>query len=247
MPLPEPLARALGSGANLKVRGSERITFGGQTSYVVDALDQESGPPSRWPQLDMEQRLTVNLEGTIGDKIHVYVDHRSGGDSFGTGKTNQIRVRYEGDEDEIVQGIELGEVNLSLPGTEFVSYSGSQEGLFGAKVTAKVGKLDIVSIASKEEGKSSGASFTGTSEADSIAINDVSYKRGTFYAIDSDVLRYSNVSLQSVQVFVDDRNGANDIQTGASPGRAYLEPARRRRSPAAGPEPARHVRPARGT
>jgi hypothetical protein len=222
MPLPEPIARAIGSGANLKVRGSERITFGGQTSYVVDALQQESGPPSRWPQLDMEQQLTVNLEGTIGDKIHVYVDHRSGGETFGTGKANQIRVRYEGEEDEILQGIELGEVNLSLPGTEFVSYSGSQEGLFGAKVTAKVGKLDIVSIASKEEGKSSGASFTGTSEADSIAINDVSYKRGTFYAVDSDVLRYSNVSIQSVRVYVDDRNGANDIQTGASPGRAYL-------------------------
>lgn len=223
MPLPEPIVRAIGAGANLKVRGSERITFGGQTSYVVDALEQESGPPSRWPQLDMEQRLTVNLEGTIGDKIHVYVDHRSGGETFGAGKTNQIRVRYEGEEDEIVQGIELGEVNLSLPGTEFVSYSGSQEGLFGAKVTAKVGKLDIVSIASKEEGKSSSANFTGTSEADSISINDVSYKRGTFYAVDSDVLRYSNVALQSIRVYVDDRSGANDIQTGASPGRAYLE------------------------
>ena len=59
--------------------------------------------------------------------------------------------------------------------------------------------------------------------ADSIAINDVSYKKGTFYAVDSDVLKYSNVALQSIRVYVDDRNGANDIQTGASPGRAYLE------------------------
>jgi hypothetical protein len=223
MPLPEPIVRAIGSGANLKVRGSERITFGGQTSYVVDALDLESGPPSRWPQLDMEQRLTVNLEGTIGDKIHVYVDHRSGGETFGAGKANQIRVRYEGEEDEIVQGIELGEVNLSLPGTEFVSYSGSQEGLFGAKMTAKIGKLDLVGIASKEEGKSSGANFTGTSEADSVTINDVSYKAGTYYAVDPAVLKYSNVALQSLRVYVDDRNGANDIQTGASPGRAYLD------------------------
>ena len=32
MPLPGPFVRAIGPGANLKVRGSERITFGGQSS-----------------------------------------------------------------------------------------------------------------------------------------------------------------------------------------------------------------------
>jgi hypothetical protein len=222
MPLPGPFVRAIGPGANLKVRGSERITFGGQTSYVVDELAQESGPSSRFPQLNMEQNLTVNLEGTIGRKIHVYVDHRSGGDAFGVGKANQVRVHYDGDEDEIIQGIELGEVNLSLPGTEFVSYSGGHEGLFGAKMTAKVGKLDLVTIASKEEGKTSNASFTGTSEADSVVIFDINYKKRTFFAVGSDVLKYSNVVLENVRVFVDDGNGGNDLETGAEPGVAYL-------------------------
>ncbi len=237
MPLPGPFVRAIGPGANLKVRGSERITFGGQTSYTVEALDSEAGPPSRWPQLDMEQQLTVNLEGTIGRKIHVYVDHRSGGDAFGTGKANQIRVHYDGDEDEIIQKIELGEVNLSLPGTEFVSYSGSAEGLFGAKLTAKMGKFDFVSIASKEEGKSAGAGFSGTSESDSLQINDITYKARTFFAIDSDALRYSNAefSMQNVRVFIDDRNGGNDIETGAVPGRAYLEDPQGGSAPATGP------------
>ncbi len=221
MPLPGPFVRAIGPGANLKVRGSERITFGGQTSYVVDALDQESGPASRFPQLDMEQQLTVNLEGTIGRKIHVYVDHRSGGDAFSAGKANQIRVRYEGDEDEIIQRIELGEVNLSLPGTEFVSYSGTHEGLFGAKMTGKIGKLDIIAIASKEEGKSAGASFAGGSESDSLVINDVSYKRFTFFAPDSQVLKTTE-QFTSLKVYVDDRDGSNDNETGAVQGRAFL-------------------------
>jgi len=222
MPLPGPFARALGSGANLKVRGSERITFGGQTSYIVDALDTEAGPASRWPQLDMEQQLTVNLEGTIGRKIHVYVDHRSGGDAFGAGQNNQVRVHYDGDEDEIIQKIELGEVNLSLPGTEFVSYSGRHEGLFGAKMTAKVGKLDLVSVASKEEGKSAGSSFTGTSESDSLVIRDIDYEARRFYAPDSLVLQYRDVSFDEIHFYLDDRNGANDVSTGAQEGYAYL-------------------------
>jgi hypothetical protein len=212
----------LGTQANLKVKGSERITFGGQTSYVVEALDTESGPQSRFPQLDMEQQLTVNLEGTIGEKIHVFVDHRSGGDAFGVGKANEIRVHYDGEEDEIVQKIELGEVNLSIPGTEFVSYSGQHEGLFGAKMSAQLGKLDVVAIASKEEGKSSGANFSGTSEADSLLIKDIQYKARTFYAIDQAALQRGDKAIQTVKVYVDDRNGANDLETGAQSGRASL-------------------------
>ena len=224
MPLPGPFVRAIGPGANLKVRGSERITFGGQTSYVVEALETEIGRPSRFPQLDMQQQLTVNLEGTIGRKIHVYVDHRSGGDTFGGVKADQIRVRYDGDEDEIIQKIELGEVNLSLPGTEFVSYSGHHKGLFGAKMMAKVGKFDLVTIASKEEGKSSGASFTGSSESDSLVIRDISYKSGKFFVIDDLALKYSNVRVQpGIKVYLDDRISSNDAEDGAQEGIAYLE------------------------
>jgi hypothetical protein len=223
MPLPGPFVRAIGPGANLKVRGSERITFGGQTSYVVEALETEVGRPSRFPQLDMEQQLTVNLEGTIGRKIHVYVDHRSGGSSFGGIKADQIRVRYDGDEDEIIQKIELGEVNLSLPGTEFVSYSGHHKGLFGAKLMAKVGKFDLVTVASKEEGKSSGASFTGSSEADSVVIKDISYKGGRFFVIDDLALKYADVGVNAVTVYLDDRISSNDAEDGAQEGIAYLE------------------------
>lgn len=223
MPLPGPFVRAIGPGANLKVRGSERITFGGQTSYIVEALPTESAQPSRFPQLDMQQQLTVNLEGTIGRKIHVYVDHRSGGDTFGGEGNDQIRVRYDGDEDEIIQKIELGQVNLSLPGTEFVSYSGFHEGLFGAKMTAKVGKLDLVTIASKEEGKSSSANFTGTSESDSLIIKDISYKAGTFFIIDEDALKFSDVGVKDIKVYLDDRIASNDIEDGAQAGVAYLD------------------------
>ncbi len=211
----------LGADANLKVRGSERITFGGSTTYLVDALDSEAGAPSRFPQLDMQQQLTVNLEGTIGNKIHVFVDHRSGGNTFGMGKANEIRVHYQGDEDEIIQRIELGEVNLSLPGTEFVSYSGHHEGLFGAKMLARIGRLGITAIASKEEGKSSGANFSGTSEADSIVIKDLTYKKRTFFAVDSPSLKFTDTAVGEIRLFVDDRNGANDIETGALPAVAY--------------------------
>ncbi|MFH1864754.1 MAG: hypothetical protein ABIK85_02600, partial [Candidatus Eisenbacteria bacterium] len=97
------------------------------------------------------------------------------------------------------------------------------QGLFGAKMTAKVGKFDLVTVASKEEGKSAGANFTGTSESDSLVIKDISYKAGKFFVIDNEALKYSDVGVQNIKVYLDDRISSNDTSDGAQEGIAYLE------------------------
>jgi hypothetical protein len=223
MPLPGPVARAIGTGANLKVRGSERITFGGTSRWSDRETASTIGSSSRFPQLQMQQQLNVNLEGTIGSKIHVYVNHSSVGESFGAaGKTDQIRVNYEGDEDEIIQMIELGEVNLSLPGTKLVSGSSGHQGLFGAKMTAKLGRLDLTAVASKQEGKTSSASYTGSSESDELQIKDIAYKARTYFIIDEQAFRDPDISVRNVLVYLDDRVGDNNTDDRAKPGTAYL-------------------------
>ena len=142
---PDALAGIIGQGARLNLTGQERITFSG-TSRVVDGGHVgESGSPSAFPDLDMKQQLRVNLDGTIGEKIHVLVNHDSEVD---TDLENKIKLRYDGDEDEVIQKIEMGNTDLSLPGAEFLSFRKSQQGLFVAKAVAKLGPLDLTVIAS---------------------------------------------------------------------------------------------------
>jgi hypothetical protein len=210
---PGAIGRFLGEGANLRVSGSEQITFSGETTYRLNEIETEAGRRSKFPQLDMQQALNVNLEGTIGDKIHVLVDHASGAKSA---TQNKIRIRYEGDEDEIIQEIQMGETSLDLPATQFVTQSGQHKGLFGVKLTAKAGPLDVITIASKQEGKSKSKSFDGQSAETEVQINDKNFIRRTYYVVDGFATRLPNWypnEVESLRVYVDDRDGTNDEGT----------------------------------
>ena len=66
---------------------------------------------------------------------------------------NNIRISYEGHEDDIVQKVEAGNISLSLPSTKYVTFSGKNQGLFGIKAISKLGPVDITTIASIEKTK----------------------------------------------------------------------------------------------
>ncbi|HVP58770.1 MAG TPA: hypothetical protein VMU02_11810, partial [bacterium] len=217
---PQTIGRVIGQGANLSVTGSEQITFGGQTSYRVNEPLTEYGRTSKFPQLNMKQHLKIDLKGTVGEKINVLVHHDS---DVETPLENRIKLRYDGDDDEIVQSVEMGNTNLAIPGSQFVGYSEQHQGLFGAKVLGKLGALDMTVIASKQEGRTAGASFVGAAARDSVWIDDLNYVRGKyFFMIDPRELTGGEVS--DVEVYLDDGVGTNNDIMGAIEAYAMVDP-----------------------
>ncbi len=204
--LPNPIEKVIGQGANLRVTGSEQITFGGQTRYRLNEPLTEYGRRSRFPTLDMKQHLKINLEGTVGQKIHVTVHHDS---DIETPLENRIKLRYEGDDDEIVQKIEMGNTNLTIPGSQFVSYSGKQEGLFGAKMLAKLGPLDITAIASKQEGRTAAATFR-PNVRDSVVLDDIDFVRNKYFFLMDPYDVDPSKTFSEVELYIDDGIGTNN-------------------------------------
>jgi hypothetical protein len=205
---PKRIGRVIGQGANLNVSGSEQITFGGQTRYRVNEPVTEYGRRSKFPQLDMRQHLRIDLKGTVGEKIHVMVHHDS---DIETPLENRIKLRYEGDDDEIVQSIEMGNTNISIPGSEFVSYSGQHQGLFGAKLLGKLGALNLTAIASKQEGRTAAASFEGAATRDSIVLKDLDYVRNKYFFMKHPYELEQAKEFTDVVVYLDDGIGTNNI------------------------------------
>jgi hypothetical protein len=227
---PKTIGRVIGQGANLSVTGSEQITFGGQTRYRVNQPLTEYGRPSKFPQLNMKQHLRIDLKGTVGEKINVLVHHDS---DVETPLENRIKLNYKGDDDEIVQSVEMGNTNLSMPGSQFVGYSEQHQGLFGAKVLAKLGAMDMTVIASKQEGRTAGARFVGAAERDSVRLSDMDFvKNKYFFMIDPyERLEYCRTvapcpEVTEVEVYLDDGNGNNNIGEGAVEAYALLDPDR---------------------
>jgi hypothetical protein len=190
--------------AGLDVSGYQKISFSGRSQWT----DKESDALNRvnkFPSLDMEQVSRYSIKGTIGTKISVEVDQNS---ERKTDLANTIKIRYKGTEDEIIQSIEAGNTNLSLPNTQFVGYSQRVQGLFGIKATAKIGALDLTAIVSQEKGSTESSSFEAGASKSTNYKRDYDYLERTFFwlffpednvdsIIESEIYVYHNIQTGS--------------------------------------------------
>src|SRR5207247_390823 len=130
--------------------------------------------------LDMQQDLNIQLEGQLSDRIRVNLLQNSLNQ---IPLANRIAINYKGDEDDLIQELDLGNTNLSLPGTQYVSYSGRNEGLFGVKASSRLGPLDMTVLASKQEGRSERATYTGGASRQAYTIYAHEYVRGVYFLL----------------------------------------------------------------
>jgi hypothetical protein len=214
---PKAVRSIVGDGApNLQVQGSETISLGGTSSWTsTPQVSTEYAKQSVFPSLEMKQELNVNLTGSIGDKIKVDVDQSS---NVVTSLDNQVKLRYEGDENDMIKSVELGNTNLSVEGASF-----RQEGLFGVKTVAKLGTVDVVAIASRQQGKTESATFTPSGEKTHVQIFDLSYIHRQYFLLADHI---TNITTATLTVWKDDHSPlvTTDPSNTSAPALARLDP-----------------------
>lgn len=188
--LPKLVRSVVGDGApNIEVSGSETITLSGTRDWNVGPRVQtERKNQAGFPSLEMKQDMNVNLTGSIGDRIKVDVDQSS---NVQTSVDNKVKLRYEGDDDDMIRLVELGNTNLSVEGASF-----RQEGLFGIKTIAKLGNVEMTAIASKQDAKTETARFTPSGDNKQVQIGDLDYIKRTYYLISDRPIRLKPGTLQ---------------------------------------------------
>jgi hypothetical protein len=220
--LPTAVTKIIGKGApSLEVYGSETIKLTGKSDWTPgrNNLTGDRKGPGAFPSFEMQQDLNVNVTGTIGDKIKVDVDQSS---NVQSSLDNKVKLRYEGDEDDMIKTVELGNTNLSLQGASF-----RQEGLFGVKTAMKFGNLDLVTIASRQEGKNETSRFTPSGEPAHITLRDLDYVKLQYFLLAD---HYAQIDFNTLQIWKDDGVGTNndDVAGGGvgniPPGYARLNP-----------------------
>ncbi len=181
--VPKAVQKVLGSSAGrLNLDGTQKITLeAGSTKRKLQPI-YETKSASRF-DLKMEQETNLRLTGTIGEKISVNLKYNSKQDEQFF-DPNNVSIKYTGTEDELIQSIEAGNITLSLPGSRYISYSTSSQGLFGITSKLKYGNLDVTMIASKEESQKNTQSYIGTSQADSTIFDSKQYVSRSMYYLD---------------------------------------------------------------
>ncbi len=134
IPLPKGgFSDFMGETGKLDVGGHVKITIGGSETFISNLPGD--APDFSWlPELEMKQEMSIKLDGEVGDRMRVYIDHNS---ERINETENKITVTYRGREDEIIQEIEGGDTDLSIPATTYTGDIPSHRGLIGIKSSVK--------------------------------------------------------------------------------------------------------------
>ena len=219
---PKVVSAIIGEGGpGLKVSGYRRISFSGRSTWEDGLKNTATSRQSKFPSLHMEQASSFQITGTIGSKISVQVDQDS---RRQTDLQNTLRLRYKGDEDEIIQSIEMGNTNLSV-GSGVVGYGENKQGLFGIKTTAKIGGWNLTMITSQDKGSTQKVDFKAGAETSAKPTRDYQYLQRTFYDLGDTSDFAPGDSILDIKFFRSNSQiNGNTAQNPAPYGLAYIDP-----------------------
>ncbi len=166
--------------SRINIAGDDRITVGGRSTVLSGGTETGRGTPL-FPELKMEQILNLRLDGTIGEKTKVLIDHNS----ERLESKNKVKLEYTGSEDEIIKKIELGETQLTVPSTYFTGDIPTRKGLFGISTQGALGGLNFYLIASREQSQPQTREFKGRSAIYFDTIYDHEFVKQRFFLIDT--------------------------------------------------------------
>lgn len=173
---PNPIFSIFGKPEiNLQISGAVDIRAGFRSTksdqQTANIFDQTRNEP------DFNQEVQVAVNGTIGDKLNILAD-------WNTQRTfeyeNQLKIKYTGYDDEIVQSVEAGNVSLQTPS----SFIGQSAALFGIKARFQAGPLSLTTIASQKKGQIKEVEAKGGSQENPFSIDAYDYATN-YYFVDT--------------------------------------------------------------
>ncbi len=174
---------------NIVPQGSAELIFGINVSHTENpALSERL---RTIPTFDFQQKIQMNVTGTIGDKMQLGINYNT--DAMFDFE-NRTKLEYSGKEDEIIKKVEAGDVTLPLPGTLITgSYS-----LFGLKTEMQFGKLTVTSVASQQKGESHVIDVRGGAQVQDFEIRADEYDGNKHFFLSQYFRDIYNESLKSL-------------------------------------------------
>ena len=201
-------------GVRLKMQGSAELLFGFKHQYVDNpALTERSRNNNIF---DFDEKIQVNINGKVGDKLDLNMSYNTEA-SFSFDQMN-MKLGYQGHEDDIIQSIEAGNVSMNLNNSLI---SGSSA-LFGIKTDLKFGKLKVQALISQQNSESQSVSSKGGAQTTSFEVPVDSYDENRHFflgyyfrdnyeqAMQSLPYIASGVTINRIEVWVTNKRGNYD-------------------------------------
>ncbi len=160
-------------GIRVKTQGSAGISMG-MKHNVVDNPTLSEQARDQWT-FDFNENVQLNMKASVGSKMSFDLNYNTEA-TFDFDAT-KFKLAFAGDEDDIVQNIEAGNVSMTT-GNSLISGGAS---LFGVKSQLKFGKLNITALLAKQESTSKTVSSKGGVTKRSYELTATDYDENRHY------------------------------------------------------------------
>ena len=140
-------------GVRIRTQGTAELKLGA----TLKNIDNPSLPERnrKTTAVDFDEKINLNVTGKVGDKVNMSLNYNT--DATFDFDTKNLKLRYEGKEDEIIKLVEAG--NITFPSNNTLVKGASS--LFGVRTDMQFGKLKLQTVFSQKNSTTKSVSSQG--------------------------------------------------------------------------------------
>lgn len=199
-------------GVRIKTQGTAELKFGA----TIKNIDNPSLPirNRKTTSIDFDEKINLNMTGKVGDKVNMSLNYNTDA-TFNFDQQN-LKLKYDGKEDEIIKLLEGG--NVSLPSNSSLIQGASS--LFGIRTDLQFGKLKLQTVLSQKKSNSSSVSTKGGVQYTPFEIDAANYEENRHFFLDTYFRDHydaamsklpnlmTGINITRVEVWVTNKSGA---------------------------------------
>ncbi|MEI7490679.1 MAG: cell surface protein SprA [Bacteroidota bacterium] len=159
---------------DIRPQGSAQINFGIVSNRRDDPMLNTR--QRRQTNFDFNEKIQLNVIAKIGDKIEFKINYNTQA-TFDF--ENTLKLKYEGKEDDIIQLIEGGNVNMPLNTTLIKG----TESLFGIKAKLRFGRLSVTALYSQQKSETKNLTVQGNAQTNKFRLRADEYEENRHFFI----------------------------------------------------------------
>lgn len=198
-------------GVRIKTQGTAELQFGA----TLKNIDNPSLPirNRKTTTLDFDEKINLSVNGKVGDKVNMNLNYNT--DATFDFDSQNLKLKYEGKEDEIIKLVEGG--NVSFPSNSSLVNGASS--LFGIRTDLQFGKLSLQTVVSQKKSSSKSVSSKGGTQLTTFEFDVTDYEENRHFFLSQYFRdRYNNamsklpnvttgVTINRVEIWVTNKTG----------------------------------------
>jgi len=160
-------------GVRIKTQGTAELKLGA----TIKEVDNPSLPirNRKTTAFDFDEKINLNVNGKVGDKVNMNLNYNT--DATFDFDTKNLKLKYEGKEDEIIKLVEAG--NVTFPSNNSLVTGASS--LFGIRTDMQFGKLKLQTVLSQKNSTSKSVSSKGGTQTTPFELNVADYEENRHF------------------------------------------------------------------